>query len=92
MKLPLKTRILDYAIKKDDIITIEDIMKDLESEYGQESQFTKERLEEYLDSFLGINFLKPENLEFDENGTLRIYYKITDYGKSREKYFLKKFK
>lgn len=92
MKLPLKTRILDYAIKQNDIITIDGIMKELEDEYGGEPQFTRERVEEYLDSFLGINFLQPANLEFDENGVLKVYYKITDYGKSREKYFSKKFK
>lgn len=84
--LPLKARILKYFIELDETATVNDILRDLNNEYGGEKQFTKKRVEEYIYSFLGIQFLKKDKVEWDENGQLIIYCSITDYGKSRKRY------
>ena len=86
MTLPLKTRVLKYAIDAGKPITVSDIMRDLESEYGGEKQFTKKRIEEYIDSFLGVKFMKADKVEFNGAGQLVIYCSVTDYGMSRERF------
>lgn len=89
MKLPLKTRILQYAIQKDHDFTMQDVARDLQQEYDGESIFTQKHVEEYVDSFLGVGFFKAERLEFDSKGSLVIHYVITDYGRERDKYIPK---
>lgn len=86
MKLPLKTRILQYAIEQDAEITVNDVMAALASEYLGECIFSRKQVEEYIDSYLGVGFLTGSRMEFDESGNLVVYSKVTDYGKSRLKY------
>ena len=85
-KLPLKARILQYAVQKGSAVTIEDIMKDLEPEYSGEKLFNKKLIEEYFDALLGVGFLKNEKLEFNDQDELVIYATVTDYGKDRSRY------
>ena len=85
-KLPLKARILQYAVQKGSAVTIEDIMKDLEPEYSGEKLFNKKLIEEYFDALLGVGFLKNEKLEFNDKDELVIYATVTDYGKDRSRY------
>lgn len=87
--LPLKTRIFQYAMDKNKGITIEDIMKDLEPEYHGERIFNKKVVTDYVDSFLGVGFMKAETVAFDEKGQLKISCVVTDYGKTRKKYLPK---
>lgn len=86
MKLPLKTRILEYAIdiKKD--FVVDDVISALASEYNGEHIFSRKQVEEYIDSYLGVGFLTAENTEFDAKGDLVIHCKVTDYGLTRKKY------
>lgn len=86
MNLPLKTRILEYVIDAQKAVTVDDIFRDLASEYKGEGLFNKKRIQYYLDSFLGVKFMDPEKVEYDEEGNLVIHAVITDYGLSREKY------
>lgn len=86
MKLPLKTRILQYAIQKDDTFKLEDVMRDLAAEYPHERIFNEKQISEYLESFIGVGFLGAVEMKFNENGELSFVYQITDYGKSRQKY------
>lgn len=86
MKLPLKTRILQYAIDRNDTFTTADVYSDLQKEYAGEKLFTRKTVDEYVSSFLGVNFLSAKQIEFDKDGQLLITYLITDYGKSRKKY------
>ena len=86
MKLPLKTRILQYAILRGTQFTANDVYHDLAGEYGGEKLFTRKTVEEYIDSFLGISFLQAAKLEFDPSGALLIHCQITEYGKTRLKY------
>lgn len=87
MQLPLKTRMLQYAIEKDGaIFNKDDVMKDLANEYPGERLFSEKQVAEYLDELLVVGFLKKEKTSFDENGSLLIDYSISDYGRSRAKY------
>lgn len=86
MKLPLKTRILQYAILLSNPFTVSDVYHDLADEYGGEKLFTLKTVNDYVDSFLGIGFLKAAQLEFDYQGELLIHYQVTEYGKTRLKY------
>ncbi|MFK9090962.1 hypothetical protein [Bacillus salipaludis] len=88
-KLPLKIRILEYASQQNQPFTAEDILRDLKSEYTGEKQFNINRIRVYIQSFIGVKFFKEEKLEYDQKGELIISCSITDYGKSRVKYFLK---
>ena len=36
MKLPIKTRILEYVITKDDVLTAQELSETLKKEYGNE--------------------------------------------------------
>ena len=86
MKLPLKTRILEYAIDLGKDFVVDDVMSALASEYKGEKIFTRKQVEEYVDSYLGIGFLKGESTEFDSKGELVVHCKVTEYGLSRKKY------
>lgn len=86
MKLPLKTRILRYAIDRNSEFTLQNVLDDLKPEYEGERLFNARQVEEYVDSYLGIGFFDAANMELDYNGKLMINYKITDYGKERKKY------
>lgn len=86
MKLPIKTRILQYAIQKNGEFTMADAYQDLKAEYPGERFFNPKTVEDYIESFLGVGFLDATRTEFDQQGNLVIYCKATDYGKSREKY------
>lgn len=86
MKLPLKTRILQYAIEKNAPFTLEDVMRDLAGEYPNERIFNEKQIAEYLESFIGVSFLRAVEMSFDDKGEVAFVYQITDYGKSREKY------
>ena len=86
MQLPLKTRILQYAIQKNGAFTLHDVMTDLAGEYSGEKIFNTKQVKEYFDSFLGVGFFKVINMRFDEVGELLMTCEVTEYGKEREKY------
>jgi hypothetical protein len=85
-KLMLKTRILQYVIDNDTPFKVDDIYKGLKPEYGAEGQFTKARIEDYLDSYVGVKFMRNINVGEGPDGEPEVTYKLTDYGKSRAKY------
>ena len=84
--LPLKLRIFEYAYQVNRPFTADDVLKTLASEYGGERQFTKKRIQEYLQTFLGVNMLKAAEVNYDEDGELVVHCVITDFGLSRVKY------
>jgi hypothetical protein len=84
--LPLKFRIFQYIAQAKEPITADDIMIGLKSEYEGEKQFTKKRINEYLDSLLAVNMIKDANVDFNEKGELNISYEVTDLGISRVRY------
>lgn len=88
MQLPLKTGILQYAIRRNTDFNKKDVINDLQKDYGGEAIFSSKQVEAYLDELLVVNFLKKQKVEYNQDGSLRITYMISDYGLSRAKYIL----
>lgn len=86
MTLPLKTGILKYAIDKKSSLTVEDIMRDLDKDYHGERFFKESIVENYIFAFSSVNMFEADEVSVDENGELKVTYKITDVGLSYEKY------
>lgn len=86
MKLPLKTRILQYALEHGGEFSVADLMAALEPAYQGEPMFNAKQVEEYCDSYLGVGFFVPTKHEFNEEGALQVWCKVTDYGKARGQY------
>ena len=89
-RLPLKLAVYEYACEMEGkMFTAENVLETLKATYGNESQLNINRINNYLSAFLGIKFLTEEKLEFDEQENLKIYYKLTDYGKTRKRFIPK---
>ena len=86
MTLPLKTRILQYAIQHGREFTVNDLLNELQPEYGGEALFSTDQLEAYCDSYLAVGFFAPKKIQIDESGHLQVSCAVTDYGKSRGQY------
>ena len=84
--LPLKVRILQYAIEKGTSFTVDDVMNDLAAEYPDEKMFKKKLINEYIEAMIGVGFLKNDDLELDADGKLIVHAIVTEYGKERQKY------
>ncbi len=82
--LPFRFRVLHYASTKDEF-TYHDILKDLESEYAGEGQFTEKKMTLHTDSLMAVGMIEAVKTEL-EGDHLLITYKITDYGRDRLKY------
>lgn len=88
MQLPLKTRILQYAMQMQGDFTVKDIMNGIANEYRGERLFNEKLIDEYFQSFIGIGFFEQADLKFDEKGELVTICKVTDYAKDRAKEFV----
>lgn len=86
MKLPIKTRILEFAIKENKPFKAEELAEVLRVEYNGEKTTSLERVKDQLETFRRVNFLKAENIDLDENGELSLSYMITESGKQSAKY------
>lgn len=86
MKLPVKTRILEWAILKDGPFTAEELSQCLKEEYNGERSTTVKNIEKQLDTYCRVGFIKSEDVDFDENEQLSVKYIVTEAGKSNLKY------
>lgn len=89
-KLPLKLRVFEYITQVDHPVTSMDVLEALKDEYKGERQMCYSRIDSYMQALLGVNMIREDKLDFDENGELEVYYVVTDFGKSRMKYIPKK--
>lgn len=86
MKLPLKTRILQYTIEKNQPFKIGELTEAMSKEYPGERFCNKKHIELLILSFCGVAMMKPCNYEYDENGELDVTYELTDFGREKIKY------
>ena len=86
-QLPLKTRILQYALQQDGSFTVNQILDGVKAEYAGEKCCNAKLVDEYFQSFIGIGFFEQTDLQFDEKGELVTYCKATDYARERCKSF-----
>jgi predicted metalloprotease with PDZ domain len=83
---PLKYSILYILAKENGEIGLEDIMKRLKPDFGNEKQLTTKQIQFHLDSFVCVDMARTTKEEFDENGALRLNYIITPFGMERTKF------
>lgn len=86
MQLPLKTRIFQYALERDDAFTRYDVEKDLQVEYPGERLFSLKTIDAYLNELMVVGFIGKKKIEFEEDGNLLITFEATAYGQTRYKY------
>ncbi|MFR4018862.1 MAG: hypothetical protein ACLT01_06555 [Clostridia bacterium] len=61
-------------------------MNGLKDEYGTERQFTRKRVEFYLDSLASVAMIRENNVYFNQENELAIEYELTALGEERLKY------
>lgn len=88
MKLPIKTRILEYAIEYNKPFTAKELSRILESEYPGEKTCRPKNITKQLDTYCGIGIMDAVDVSFDENdpNELVVKFAVTDFGKGCEKY------
>jgi hypothetical protein len=86
MKLPVKTRILEYAILKDGPFTAEEVSETLSKEYNGEKSTKPDNIGKQLDTYCRVGFIKSADVDFDNNNKLSVKYIITEAGKTNLKY------
>lgn len=84
--LPFKMRLYQFIGEAGKPVDADYIMKGLKDEYGAERQFTRKRIEYYLDSLASVVMIKEKEVYFNEDGELTIAYELTQLGKDRLKY------
>lgn len=82
--LPFRFRVLHYASTRD-TFTKHDLLRDLESEYAGEGQFTDKKMTLHTDSLMAVGMIETVKTEL-EGEDLLLTFKITDYGRDRLKY------
>lgn len=85
MKLPIKTRILEYAIEKDAPFTGQELSKILAPEYNNEKTTSVKNIEKQLDMYNRVAFLDVKDVD-EKDGELIVTYQITNSGKKALKY------
>jgi len=90
--LPLRFRILYLMSTKKDSVKSEDIMKELESDYGKEKQFKKKAMDGHLISMRALGLIEISDVSIDEKDELIEEYKISELGITRLKYLPKAYK
>lgn len=87
--LPFKMRVYQVVAEAGRPVNADDIMEILRPEYGGERQFTRARIEHYLDAVTAVGMIKAEKTEFNDAGELTIDYVPTQLGTDRLKYIPK---
>lgn len=84
--LPLKTRILEYAINKDAPVTVDEITDALSKEYVGERFCNKKNIDKLIGTYCGVGVMEASKIEFDNNKQLDIEYVVTNFGKAYKRY------
>ncbi|HIU26225.1 MAG TPA: hypothetical protein IAC50_07020 [Candidatus Copromorpha excrementigallinarum] len=85
MKLPLKTRILEYAIEENKPLSAEEITEALKKEYEGERFCNYKNIDTLLDAYCGVGVMKATDMYFDDKGKLVVKYQVTKFGKDYER-------
>jgi DNA-binding transcriptional ArsR family regulator len=77
--LPIRSRTLHFVSTMDKVC-VDDLIKGLKADYGNERQFTKTNFSNHLLNLEANGLLDEVNYDLDKDGQLRVYYKINDEG------------
>ncbi len=83
--LPLRFRIVHYA-SGTERFTVNDLLRDLKDEYGNERQFCFKMLSQHCESLRASGLIEPEDVDITPDGQPLVTYRITEYGTSRLSY------
>jgi|GEM_PF-1659053 len=86
MKLPIKTRILEWAILHDAPFTAQELSDVLKIEYNGERTTTVQNIFSQLETYCRVNFMKTEKIEVDKSNNLVVIYTMTEIGNEKIKY------
>ncbi len=84
--LPFKMRVYQIVAESEKPVNADDVMAALKPEYGGERQFSRKRVEHYLDAITAVGMIKEESFKFNEKSELTIDYVPTNLGIERLKY------
>lgn len=90
--LPLRFRILHLLSNKKEPVTAQDIMNELESDYGKEKQFKKKAMDGHLVSMKALGLIESVDIDIDENDEFYQTYRISEFGTGRLKYLPASYK
>ncbi len=87
MKLPIKTRVLQYGIDKNAPFDAAEVAEVLEKEYKGERTATKKNIEKIISTYCGVGIMKAVSIEFADGSEseLALTYKVMEFGKNCKK-------
>lgn len=91
MKLPLRSRVIHYLSKSGDV-TCDEVVDALKDEYGYERQYKPSLIQGHLMALVAVGIVDVDKVDFDDNDNLMLWYKITDYGRSKLSYLPKEWR
>ena len=84
MKLPIKLRVMDYAIHKDGSFSAEEAAREIGHEYPGEKTVSVKNIEKIIRVYCGIGMLKASDIDLDAEDNLKIAYEVTSAGRACE--------
>ena len=86
-KIPVKFRTVQ-AIYQNENISNQALLELLRKEYPLDRSISEKGVEDYLLTLTASGLIEQTSVALDNNGTLRVSYKITDYGTRLMKYIV----
>lgn len=86
MKLPVKTRILEWAILEDKEFYPQEVVEILNDEYPGERQTNVKNVENTLEMYTKVGLMDSVSIDMDDKNELKVSYRITQDGKNTIKY------
>lgn len=86
MKLPVKTRILEWAILEDKEFYPQEVVEILNNEYSGERQTNVKNVENTLEMYTKVGLMDSVSIDMDDKNELKVSYRITQDGKNTIKY------
>lgn len=84
-KNPIKFRVVEVIYENEELSN-EEILGILKVEYPFDRSINEKHIEDYLLSLKVVGIIEISKVNTDSKDELKIYYKITEFGKSRLKY------
>ena len=84
-KLPIKTRVIEWCILNDRPVCAHELADILASEYPGEKSAGVKKIDNILDCYCRVGFMKPVGLD-EKDGDEGVQYQVTEAGKAELPY------